>query len=42
MIDSNQRLVVMAENDAGDIPWYHLAYRTRCRRRRTGSGPPRR
>jgi hypothetical protein len=28
MIDSNQRLVVMAENDAGDIAWYHLAYRT--------------
>ncbi len=27
MIESNQRLVVMAENDAGDIPWYHLAYR---------------
>jgi hypothetical protein len=27
MINSNQRLVVMAENDAGDIPWYHLAYR---------------
>jgi hypothetical protein len=27
MIDSGQRLVVMAENDAGDIPWYHLAYR---------------
>jgi hypothetical protein len=26
MIDSNQRLVVMAENDAGKIPWYHLAY----------------
>ncbi|MGO9958441.1 MAG: hypothetical protein ACLP50_21165 [Solirubrobacteraceae bacterium] len=26
MIDSDQRLVVMAENDAGDIPWYHLAY----------------
>jgi hypothetical protein len=26
MIDSNQRLVVMAENDAGDIPWYRLAY----------------
>jgi hypothetical protein len=25
-IDSGQRLVVMAENDAGDIPWYHLAY----------------
>jgi hypothetical protein len=27
MIDSGQRLVVMAENDAGSIPWYHLAYR---------------
>jgi len=26
MIDSDQRLVVMAENDAGHIPWYHLAY----------------
>jgi hypothetical protein len=26
MIDSNQRLVVMAENDAGSVPWYHLAY----------------
>ncbi len=26
MIDSDQRLVVMAENDAGTIPWYHLAY----------------
>jgi hypothetical protein len=26
MIDSGQRLVVMAENDAGDVPWYHLAY----------------
>jgi hypothetical protein len=26
MIDSNQRLVVMAENDAGDVPWYQLAY----------------
>jgi len=26
MIDSGQRLVVMAENDAGNIPWYHLAY----------------
>ena len=26
MIDSNQRLVVLAENDAGDVPWYHLAY----------------
>lgn len=27
MIDSGQRLVVMAENDADDIPWYPLAYR---------------
>ena len=27
MIDSDERLVVMAENDAGTaIPWYHLAY----------------
>jgi hypothetical protein len=26
MIDSGQRLVVMAENDADDIPWYPLAY----------------
>jgi hypothetical protein len=27
MIDSAERLLVMAENDAGtDIPWYHLAY----------------
>jgi hypothetical protein len=26
MIDSNQRLVVLAENDAGDIPWYHPAF----------------
>jgi hypothetical protein len=26
MVDSNQRLLVMAENDAGSIPWYHLAY----------------
>jgi hypothetical protein len=26
MIDSNQRLVVMAENDAGNVPWYRLAY----------------
>ena len=26
MIDSGQRLVVMAENDAGSVPWYHLAY----------------
>jgi hypothetical protein len=27
MIDSGQRLVVMAENDADDIAWYPLAYR---------------
>jgi len=26
MIVTNQRLFVMAENDTGDIPWYHLAY----------------
>jgi len=26
MVKSGQRLVVMAENDAGDVPWYHLAY----------------
>ena len=26
MIDSDQRLVVLPENDAGDVPWYHLAY----------------
>jgi hypothetical protein len=26
MIDSNQRLVVMAENDAGTVPWYRPAY----------------
>jgi hypothetical protein len=26
MIDSGQRLVVLAENDAGTVPWYHLAY----------------
>ena len=26
MVQSDQRLVVMAENDADDIPWYHLAY----------------
>lgn len=26
MIDSGQRLVVMAENGAGSIHWYHLAY----------------
>jgi hypothetical protein len=28
MINSGQRLVVMAENDAGDIPWYPLAYKS--------------
>jgi hypothetical protein len=27
MIDSDQRLVVLAENDAGEVPWYHLAYK---------------
>jgi hypothetical protein len=27
MIDSGRRLVVMAENDAGEISWYPLAYR---------------
>jgi hypothetical protein len=27
MIDSGQRLVVMAENDAGEVPWYQLAYK---------------
>jgi hypothetical protein len=27
MIDSGQRLVVMAENEADDISWYPLAYR---------------
>jgi hypothetical protein len=27
MIDSNQRLVVMAENHAGTVPWYRLAYK---------------
>jgi hypothetical protein len=26
MVDSDQRLVVIAENDAGAIPWYHPAY----------------
>ena len=26
MIDSGRRLVVMAEKDTGDIPWYHNAY----------------
>lgn len=26
MIDSGQRLVVTAENDAGGVPWYHLVY----------------
>jgi uncharacterized membrane protein HdeD (DUF308 family) len=27
MIDSNQRLVLMAENHAGAAPWYRLAYK---------------
>ena len=27
MQHSGQRLVVMAENDAGDVSWYPLAYR---------------
>ena len=26
MVQSGQRLVVMAENDAGKVPWYHPAY----------------
>ncbi len=26
MVASGQRVVVMAENDAGSVPWYHLAY----------------
>jgi hypothetical protein len=26
MIDAGKRLVVMAENNAGDAPWYQLAY----------------
>jgi len=26
MIDSNQRIVFLAENEAGAAPWYHLAY----------------
>ncbi len=26
MVDTGQRLVVMAENDAGGAPWYRLAY----------------
>lgn len=28
MIDSNQRVVFLAENHAGAAPWYHLAYDT--------------
>jgi hypothetical protein len=28
MIDSNQRLVLLAENHAGAAPWYHLAYQS--------------
>jgi hypothetical protein len=27
MIDSNQRAVFLAENNAGAAPWYRLAYR---------------
>jgi hypothetical protein len=27
MIDSNQRVVFLAENHAGAAPWYHLAYK---------------
>jgi hypothetical protein len=27
MIDSNRRLVVMAENEAGGAPWYQPAYK---------------
>ena len=27
MIDSNQRVVFLAENHAGGAPWYHLAYK---------------
>ena len=27
MIEQDQRLVVMAEERAGEAPWYHLAYR---------------
>jgi hypothetical protein len=26
MIDTNQRVVFLAENEAGGAPWYHLAY----------------
>jgi hypothetical protein len=28
MIDTNQRVVFLAENHAGAAPWYHLAYDT--------------
>jgi hypothetical protein len=28
LIEKNQRLVVLAEERAGDAPWYHLAYRS--------------
>ena len=28
MIDSNQRVVFLAENHAGAAPWYHLAYKS--------------
>ena len=27
MIESNQRVVFLAENNAGAAPWYHLAYK---------------
>jgi hypothetical protein len=27
LVESNQRLVLLAENEAGAAPWYHLAYR---------------
>ena len=26
MINSNQRVVMFAQDDAGDVPWYHLGY----------------
>lgn len=26
MIDRNQRVVMLAESDSGNVPWYHLAY----------------
>src|SRR5690349_20528816 len=27
MVDTNQRVVFLAENHAGAAPWYHLAYK---------------